>query len=522
MASEAVIKLSLEDQELLSDLKKVGGGFDSVANKVEKVERNTDKLAKSANTAGNMFKGFLTLEMAKKIGAFADQTLRAADEMDNLSLEARDASKTYIESIDSLKQLSQTFVFGIAKAVGPALKLLGESAKEATEYWSQIFGVGEDAEQNKANEITAKLNETRALVRTHSNEMKKITEKLNGYLSDSDREFYNKRLSVVKYTLDSELAREKEYTTQLENQYEKRKQAEEKNRQASIKKNRNVSQSAEVKQQKETSEKIVEIKDEELETLLKLQQQYDDAQLARLDDEIQAYNEAEQEKADDEIANREEIAEIRQKIELKNQQMLDEAEQRDNERRKKRVQDELEANATIMQSAGTMFGGMSKLTAEFNKESKEWTKMSLSLAEIEAIANTAAGVTMAYRQGSVAGLFAGVGIAAAGAAQVVQIEKQKQKLWDGGIVKGPTSGDTVEVRANGGEMMLTRQDQVGLLGLIRNGGNGGGTTVNAYFQPSYTKDTPAIDKMRDNKEFLRTIKTLQSDPAYKRISGALV
>lgn len=53
----------------------------------------------------------------------------------------------------------------------------------------------------------------------------------------------------------------------------------------------------------------------------------------------------------------------------------------------------------------------------------------------------------------------------------------KQKFAQGGIVSGPPSGDTVQIQANGGEMMLNNQQQGNLFRMIQ-GGGGGGSTIN--------------------------------------------
>lgn len=519
MATEAVIKLTLEEQELLTDLRKVGSGFDNVSKKVEGVEKNTDKLAKSANTAGNVFKGFLTLEMAKKIGAFADNTLRAAESMDNLSLEARDASKAYVDSMDSLKALAQTFTFGIAEAIGPALKQLAIAAKEATEYWSMIFGVDKEAENRNRDKVIAKLNESRALIRTYNAELKSINEKTNGELSESDRKFYTQRKGFVEGQIKHWANAEKIYLSQIQESTEKIKKTEEEAQKA---REKGAKSSIAVIEKKTTiggssvQSQAVEEKSQELQTLEKLQDDYDQYVLERLNTEAQQREETLD--AEEQLAK--DVVEIRRRGAYEIDAVLQELHENDLARIEEDKNAELDRQAAIYTGAGKMFGGLSQLAAASAGKNKELAKLSLDLAELEAIANTAAGVTMAYRQGGVAGLFTGIGVAAAGTAQVITIEKQKQKLADGGIIQGASMGDTVEVMANGGEMMLTKSDQISLLGMIRNGA--GGATINATFAPQYSRDTPTIDKTRDYNEFARVIKTLQSNPNYGRVSGALV
>ena len=65
-----------------------------------------------------------------------------------------------------------------------------------------------------------------------------------------------------------------------------------------------------------------------------------------------------------------------------------------------------------------------------------------------------------------------IGLAAANIAMVA-----KQKFAQGGIVQGPSSGDTVNIRANGGEAVLTQSQQANLLQMANGKGNGGGTSI---------------------------------------------
>jgi hypothetical protein len=69
-------------------------------------------------------------------------------------------------------------------------------------------------------------------------------------------------------------------------------------------------------------------------------------------------------------------------------------------------------------------------------------------------------------------------IIASTAANISQIKSQK--FADGGIVAGPSGGDTVGIRANGGEMMINREQQANLFSMLNgSGGGGGGMTINA-------------------------------------------
>jgi hypothetical protein len=91
-------------------------------------------------------------------------------------------------------------------------------------------------------------------------------------------------------------------------------------------------------------------------------------------------------------------------------------------------------------------------------------------------------------------------VGAATVANVIKIEStQPPKLAGGGIVPGPSSGDTVPVLANGGEMMLNMRDQVSLLKQIRSakpGGGGQGPTVIVQGH-IYANNDAEVDRLLD-------------------------
>jgi hypothetical protein len=134
----------------------------------------------------------------------------------------------------------------------------------------------------------------------------------------------------------------------------------------------------------------------------------------------------------------------------------------------------------------------------------------------EATANTAVGVTKAYAQGGVLGFITGAGITLAGLAQIATIKEQK--FAKGGIVNGAESGDQVQVRANGGEMVLTKQQQANLFSMA-NGGAGGGATIN--YNPTYNVETTGAQMRRNYREFAREVKTVLSSPSFGRTQGVL-
>jgi hypothetical protein len=161
-------------------------------------------------------------------------------------------------------------------------------------------------------------------------------------------------------------------------------------------------------------------------------------------------------------------------------------------------------------------GALSQLATVSAGKNKEMAKNALTLSEVVAIANVAEGVTKAFAQGGVLGFITGGAVGIAGLAQIATIEQQKQKLADGGIIRGPSTGDTVPVMANGGEMMLTKSDQSSVLQLIRGGGSAGGGIT---YAPTINSSNPAQVKqmLRENKsEFASFVMSVMRDPSNSR------
>ena len=121
--------------------------------------------------------------------------------------------------------------------------------------------------------------------------------------------------------------------------------------------------------------------------------------------------------------------------------------------------------------------------------------------------------TLPYPAALVMGGISQAAIIALAAASTAQISQQK--FADGGIVRGPSSGDRVQVRANGGEMVLNEQEQANLFAMAtgsrRNGGMGnGGTVINAGITINGTFGGSAADIRRAQAEQEKMIsKTLR-------------
>jgi hypothetical protein len=234
----------------------------------------------------------------------------------------------------------------------------------------------------------------------------------------------------------------------------------------------------------------------------------DDQQQAREDD-AEAQKEMERDLVRYKIRKNNELVQSKKK-------MYDDLEQQ----RKDDKEAEIEAVAAGFGATAQLASSLAELQKVNAGKNKEQVKIALGLSQIAAIANTAEGITKAYAQGGVLGFVTGTAVGIAGTAQVAAIEQQKQKLADGGIIRGQSFGDTVQVQANGGEMMLTKSQQAQLFTMASSGGGGGGgQTIN--FAPQYSTGVTSIQKKRDYLEFAKVVKSVQSNRNYSRLNGAM-
>lgn len=156
----------------------------------------------------------------------------------------------------------------------------------------------------------------------------------------------------------------------------------------------------------------------------------------------------------------------------------------------------------------TGIGDIAGAMGQLNTALKGDAETSKSLAITQAIINTAVGVTKAYAQGGALGFVTGSAIAIAGAAQVATIEAQK--FADGGIVSGPSTGDQVPIRANGGEAVFTINQQRQMFDMINGGSKSAGGTVVLQIPASSTIDYNA------GRYMVKQIERLARDGAFDK------
>ena len=125
------------------------------------------------------------------------------------------------------------------------------------------------------------------------------------------------------------------------------------------------------------------------------------------------------------------------------------------------------AQATI-KNKNVLEKELAKIDAEAQSRLEEASKNEKKIAMIMSIINTAQAVSSALTmKPPPVGIAMGILVGALGAIQTGIIASQA--FAAGGIVKGPESGDSVNARMNGGEMVLNKSQQSQLWGLISGG-----------------------------------------------------
>jgi hypothetical protein len=245
---------------------------------------------------------------------------------------------------------------------------------------------------------------------------------------------------------------------------------------------------AATKAAKEAAKKAAEDAKKASEELAKQNQAFDDEQFLA-DQKRQAEHnekllELAKEKNEEALKLDKELAE--------NQRLLDEALTNERlanaERLKKADREKMESDFAYAQSlistSGNVMSAMASVADAAGKDAEEMKALKISMALIDGASASVAmwrsvwsGAGNPYAAIAI-GAINQAAIAATTAANVAIISQQK--FADGGIVSGPTGGDMTQVRANGGEMILTREHQMNLLAMANGrGGGGGGITINA-------------------------------------------
>ena len=152
--------------------------------------------------------------------------------------------------------------------------------------------------------------------------------------------------------------------------------------------------------------------------------------------------------------------------------------------RKKQEKRQAIHDAVILESKARSVSGMIGALGQLNDAVEGSSKVSARMAQISATIDALAGANKAFAQGGVFGFITGAAILAAGAANVVNIEKNIGKFEQGGMVGGRrhSQGGTM-IEAEQGEFVMSRNavNAVGVEAMNRINAGGGAGAVNINF-----------------------------------------
>jgi hypothetical protein len=489
--NEAKIKLTLEDKQIVSELSKVGKAFDSLAKDVKKV----DKPAKDMNNALTSFGAkFLTLELAKKMATFVANTARGAKEMQGLSAETKKSAEMFTGILDDVTRTGQNIALWAMNLGGASgqMSFLANLVRETADGWA--FMIGGQTSGNKETQASIDMNTITTSVTLLADAKNRLANAEKNLNTARGGEFY-----------DAELAN----LAEAQKRFDDATKGMNETQVSALLAGKSINQVLDPKAMSRFSDRLKETggaktsptiapktldditfdipQKDYFEEQLKLEEDYD-AEHRRIQEEKKAYDlKIAQEIAGDEV-----------KI------------------KQRQIDAERDLQQNRITAVNTFANGVEAALQAGDMRDKKRRLAWKATAIAEATANTAVGVTKAYAMGGPLGFITGAGITLAGLAQIATIKEQK--FAKGGIVNGAESGDQVQVRANGGEMVLTKQQQANLFSMA-NGGAGGGATIN--YNPTYNVETTGAQMRRNYREFAREVKTVLSSPSFGRTQGVL-
>lgn len=524
---------SAEIVKMREELKHASKNFDGLEMSAQKAAKGTEKLKTESSGAMIALKGFVTLELAKKVFAFADATIRSAKGMQSLSQATKDGAGAYADMMDNTIGIAKNVLLwgvslapikgtmetlaNLALAMSRAFESSADAAarikKESDDKWQEYLNTNE----GKAQMLTS--------ARTRVRDLSALANPSGGFIGSfisGTKEEQQKRASGIAYSAlkDYEkLATEigmpaqiaKEFLGNLAMTVKDLLNREGAKSFLAVSKP-SVSSAGTISTKSEFSGPtgdIVTNTSDEYEALRELARNND---LERLNAQLR-YNEI---SIQGEIDLANEHKAIQQKKAEEDKALAKDIFDTESKLRKQAQDEQLMSLQAGFGATAQMAGALSQLATVSAGKNKELAKDALTLSQVVAVANVAEGITKAFAQGGVLGFVTGGAVGIAGLAQIATIEQQKQKLADGGIIRGPSTGDTVQVQANGGEMMLTKSDQASVLQLIRGGGSAGGGIT---YAPVINSSNPAQVKqmLRENKsEFESFIVSTMRNPSNSR------
>lgn len=528
MASNVKITIDLEGDKAAAELKRLAGAFGKVEDSIEDADRAADKFAESGKklkgfsgqvdkaSAGtqqmskalNSFGAkFLTMELAKKVAAFADATLSAAAANDKLSAETRRTAQGYLEIKGNVQAIGEGMVLATANVVS-GLSQLGGIQKliaDAAEYWQAQANGDKSAEAVRQEQ----------------------------QLADAEKKLAAVKEKKAKAAKDKEDAAEKERLQRVE----KRKQADQQANEEARAYADNVRNG--LLSESDLADKVYSSELAKLEDAHKRKKVTDEDYLAwkerlylerskRLREIQEQENPATKENRDGGQAAADAAAEAERRAELRAKEDADKAAAREKElaaeKEKQQKVQELEQQTAAMrkQAQDTFLSGNIQLFSTLAKENRKYALIAKALSVAQALNNVREGVTKAIAQGGVWGAIMGIGVAASGFATVAEIKAQKYAA--GGIVKGTSyTGDKVPALLNSREVVLNEPQQARLYAMANGQAAATSQPPSLTFNIGAGTDSVSLRKLltENASEFARQVARVIRDPKLATMQGAL-
>lgn len=587
MANNVKINIDLESEDAAAELKRLAASFSKVEDAAEGADAAAGKLAQGGkkikgfnsevskaatstkqmdSSLNNFGAKFITLELAKKVAAYADATLTAAAANDQITGRTKETAKAYLEVKQNVADVASGMVLAAANIASSAFEVTGLNSllADTAAAWREIAGLKQRSteENDKANGYNIELSKLSALTR----EYRTLCSEYERY-KDSNAEFaavakkgmgeveaqirkQNTALATYGQVLDDVtlkalMAGKTTAQAILSGDWDKQKKKTEEQA-AKAKERYNAEQAATtataeaVKASYGSQYDIIErTYNKETEAYKKAlsakkisQAEYDDAMLKALEArnaKVSALDYGDTSGGPGATDGGQAAADAAEAAKRSNEYRLQEEKNAKDaadkavqiEKDKQTKIQELEKQTAQMRedSINTFMGGFANLSATMAQQNRKYASIAKAVAIAEATVNTYLGFTKALAQGGIFGAVAGAGVLASGFASVASIKAQK--FADGGIVDGSSySGDQVPVRVNSGEMILNKGQQAQLFKVAQ--GAQGVAPLSLTFNVSPGTDAVNLKKIlgENASEFARQVAKVVRGPGFAQTQGA--
>lgn len=487
MANNVSINIDLESAEALAALKKLGTAFvsteksiDGCSDAMEDLGAATKQVGKTAPDAAKGMvssfkkaersvkdageaskelhdqlnqtaKAFFGLELGKMVAGYADEVLSAAAANESLSAQTRETAQGYLDMKQNVADIGAGMVLTVANIASSLGSVTGLSAlvKETAEYWSAQVNGDKSAEAVKQEqqlvEATKRLNEVKEKKNRLIEEEKRKREeahKASVQQYRQEQQQLDAQAAAVRATLGTEAEKaERVYTEEV------------------------------ARLDKLKAKHKLTLKEYEEAVALAVQKR-NAAYRAAGEDQLEWGSNPDQSGAAADAAYRQ----AREEADARNRARTESgaestsqalaAAQHHNQQIKE-WDDQLTQQR--LDNLQTYLGGYQSLLATLGASNRKAAIAAKAVSATQATINAYEAASKAWAQGGILGAFGAGAALAGGMAQVHNIKEQKFAV--GGVAEGSRlTGDTVPIRVNPGEMILTQAQQATLYKMAQGGG----------------------------------------------------